>query len=141
MNEIKLQVLSLKKNIQIVRNIIGIILVDKNPTMSFINEIKTVTSEAITNAIVHGYEGSEDKMIDINVNIYDDAVKIVIEDKGIGIKDIEEAKTPLFSSKKDDERSGLGFTIMEIFSDEFNVESEVGVGTKVTIIKKWINHV
>lgn len=136
-NEIKLTFLSKRENITIIRNMIGAMLLEGNPTVAFINEIKTIVSEAITNSIVHGYQNEEDKLIDINIYFKKDCISMDIIDKGIGIEDVEEAKTPLFSTKQDEERSGLGFTIMEMFCDEFIVESKPGEGTYIHFEKKW----
>ena len=88
-NEIKLSILSDKKNISIIRNIIGCILIDYNPTVSFINEIKTVLSEAVTNCIVHAYESMPDKWIDINIGISIEKVSLEVIDKGIGIENVD----------------------------------------------------
>ncbi|MCI5583760.1 MAG: anti-sigma F factor [Anaeroplasma sp.] len=136
-NEIKLSILSDKKNISIIRNIIGCILIDYNPTVSFINEIKTVLSEAVTNCIVHAYESMPDKWIDINIGISIEKVSLEVIDKGIGIENVDLAKEALYSTKKDEERSGLGFTIMELFCDKLVVESKVNEGTRVYLEKKW----
>ncbi|MDE5715377.1 MAG: anti-sigma F factor, partial [Anaeroplasmataceae bacterium] len=124
-------------NIAIIRNVVSAIIVDNNPTITFINELKTVISEAITNAIVHGYDNKENEYITLNVQVDDEKVSIEIEDYGKGIEDIEQAREPLFSTKKDEERSGLGFTIMEMFCDEFDVESKVNEGTRLKLEKKW----
>ena len=136
-NEIKLSILSDKKNISIIRNIIGCILIDYNPTVSFINEIKTVLSEAVTNCIVQAYESMPDKWIDINIGISIEKVSLEVIDKGIGIENVDLAKEALYSTKKDEERSGLGFTIMELFCDKLVVESKVNEGTRVYLEKKW----
>ena len=116
---------------------IGVMLVENNPTLTFINELKTVVSEAITNSIVHGYENKEDNYVELKINTFDDKICIDVKDDGVGIVDVEQAKEALFSTKHDEERSGLGFTIMELFSDELKVESKVGVGTLVHIEKHW----
>ncbi len=136
-NEIRMSFLSKKCNIAIVRNIIGVILIEYNPTISFINELKTVVSEATTNAIIHGYNSREDEFIDMNIFINDEKIIVDVIDKGVGIEDIELAREALYSTKMDEERSGLGFTIMELFSDELIVESKVGEGTYLHIEKKW----
>ena len=136
-NEIKMTFLSKRCNISVIRNMIGAMLVENNPTITFINELKTVTSEAITNSIVHGYNNSEDEYIDLNIFIKKDKVIIEIIDKGIGIPDINKAKEPLYSTKHDEERSGLGFTIMELFSDDLVIESKINEGTYIKFEKKW----
>ena len=136
-NEVKMTFLSKKCNIAVIRNMLGAMLVENNPTVTFINEVKTIVSEAITNAIVHGYNNKENKYIDLNININNSFISIDIIDSGVGIENVELAKEALFSTKTDEERSGLGFTIMELFSDKMDVVSKVGEGTKVHIEKKW----
>ncbi len=136
-NTINIRFLSKRCNISIIRNMIGVMLVENNPTLTFINELKTVVSEAITNSIVHGYENKEDNYVELKINTFDDKICIDVKDDGVGIVDVEQAKEALFSTKHDEERSGLGFTIMELFSDELKVESKVGVGTLVHIEKHW----
>jgi len=136
-NEIKMTFLSKKCNIAVIRNMLGAMLVDNNPTITFINEVKTIVSEAVTNAIVHGYENMDDKYIDINIKVDSSCISIDIIDCGIGIDDVEKAKEALFSTKSDEERSGLGFTIMEMFSDKMDVISKPNEGTHLHIEKKW----
>ncbi len=137
MNEIKFKIKSELKNVALARSFIQIIALEYNQTISFINELKTSISEAVTNAIIHGYEGRVNEEVEVLVNVNDELIKIEVKDTGIGIQDLEEARTPMFSTKKENDRSGLGFTIMEIFSDSFEVVSEKGKGTNVTIVKKW----
>lgn len=137
MNNTKIILKSKINNISLARNFIQIIAMDYNPTISFINEIKTAISEAVTNSIIHGYEGNEEKDIVLDVTTSDEFIKIVIIDEGVGINNVDEAREPMFSTKKETDRSGLGFTIMEIFCDEFDVVSEEGKGTKITLVKKW----
>lgn len=101
-----------------------------------LTEIKTVVSEAVTNAIIHGYEGNPSGIIEFKVELENRHLRVVIKDNGIGINDVELAKQPLYTTKQDEERSGLGFMIMESFTDEFKVESDPGVGTIVTFERK-----
>lgn len=136
-NRIMLRVLSKKCNIAIVRNMLGAMLIDNNPTLTFINELKTIVSEAVTNAIVHGYENNEDSYVDILIELSSLCIYIEVKDEGVGIEDINKAKEALYSSKANEERSGLGFTIMELFSDELEVISKVNEGTIIKIRKNW----
>lgn len=136
-NEIYMKFISKRSNIGIIRNAVSALIVDANPTITFLNELKTVISEAITNCIVHGYDNQEDKYIELNVKVDDEKVSCDIIDYGRGIEDIALAREPLFSTKKEEERSGLGFTIMEMFCDTFEVESKVSEGTKLHFSKKW----
>ena len=97
-------------------------------------DIKTAVSEAVTNCIIHAYEEKEG-IIKIVCKLFADSIVIEISDTRRGIENIEEAKKPLYTSKPNLERSGMGFTIMESFMDEMNVESVLGLGTKVTMKK------
>lgn len=136
-NEIHMRFISKRGNIAIIRNAVSALIVDSNPTITFLNELKTVISEAITNCIVHGYDNDETKYVEMTVVVDDEKVTCDITDFGKGIEDIEQAREPLFSTKKEEERSGLGFTIMEMFCDTFEVESKVNEGTKLHFTKKW----
>lgn len=136
-NEVFLKFLSKKENISVIRNTISALLIENNPTITFINELKTVISEITTNSIVHGYEGDDSKAIEVFIVIDDDKFSCIFKDFGKGIEDVEKAKEPLFSTKKDEERSGLGFTIMEMFTDLLVVNSTPNVGTEVYFEKKW----
>ncbi len=119
-----------------VRNMVSSLIIDNNQTITFLNELKTIISEGITNAIIHGYEGDNDKDIILKILLTDKGIFISIEDYGIGIEDVSKAKEVLYSTKSQD-RSGLGFTIMELFSTEFKVISKIGYGTKLEIFKEW----
>lgn len=104
-------------------------------TLEEVEEIKTVVSEAVTNAIIHGYEGDETGTVVIETTYTPSAIEILIEDQGIGIADLEEARQPLFTTKPELERSGMGFTIMESFMDAMEVESEINRGTRIRLVK------
>lgn len=136
-NEVFLKFMSKKENISIIRNTITALLLEKNPTITFINELKTVVSEITTNCIVHGYDGEENNFIEVFVVLDDEKLSCLIKDFGKGIEDINKAKEPLFSTKKEEERSGLGFTIMEMFTDSLVVNSELNKGTDIYFEKKW----
>lgn len=119
------------------RGMIASLISNKNQTISFINEVKTIVSEGITNAIIHGYNENNDKDIKLRIKFDDEGLYIEIEDYGIGIGNISQAREVLFSTMKSKDRSGLGFTIMELFSNQFDVISEKGVGTILKIFKAW----
>lgn len=119
------------------RGMIASLISNKNQTISFINEVKTIVSEGITNAIIHGYNENNDKDIKLRIKFDDEGLYIEIEDYGIGIENISQAREVLFSTMKSKDRSGLGFTIMELFSNQFDVISEKGVGTILKIFKAW----
>lgn len=106
-----------------------------NPTLEEIADIKTAVSEAVTNAIIHGYEGNEG-LVYITCEIDENIVHITIEDKGKGIDNVEKAREPLFTTKPDEERSGMGFVFMEVFMDELLVESKISEGTIIKMSKK-----
>ena len=135
-NEIKIVFKSKKTNISIIRNMIGAMLVEYNPTITFINEVKTIISEAITNCIIHAYNGREDEYINLDINIDKSMITLDIIDNGCGIEDVELAKEPLYTTKADEERSGLGFTIIELFCDKLIIESIINKGTCLHIEKK-----
>jgi stage II sporulation protein AB (anti-sigma F factor) len=116
---------------------VGVMLIEYNPTITFINEVKTIISEGVTNAIIHGYSSDENCYVDLDININSNMIIIDITDRGCGILDVEQAKEALYSTKSDEERSGLGFTIMELFCDKLTVESIVNQGTNIHMEKKW----
>ena len=105
-----------------------------NPTAPELAEIKTAVSEAVTNAIIHGYENCEG-IVKMEGKISGKRVEFVIIDEGWGIEDVEKARTPLYTGKPELERSGMGFSIMESFMDEVEIDSSPGVGTRVKLIK------
>ena len=105
-----------------------------DPTLEELSDVKTAVSEAVTNSIIHGYENGPGK-IELMCRLSGRTLLVKVKDKGKGIEDIEKAKEPLFTSKPELERSGMGFTIMESFMDEVKVESVLGIGTKVTMKK------
>lgn len=134
-NEMKLEFISKSNNEAFARIAVAAFVSGLDPTIEEISDIKTAVSEAVTNSIVHGYE---DKLgiINIKCKIEERTVTIEISDNGKGIENVEMAKQPLYTSKPNLERSGMGFTIMESFMDDLKVESVLGVGTKVTMKKQ-----
>ena len=123
-------------NIKVARSIGQIFFSEIDSSISFMNEVKTIISEAVTNSIIHGCQSDEAMDVYMNLSYDKNFIYIEVIDKGVGILDIELAKTPMFTTKPDDERSGLGFTIMDVFSDEMIVESNIGEGCYFKIIKK-----
>lgn len=105
-----------------------------NPTLDELSDIKTAVSEAVTNSIIHGYEEELGK-VNMSCAIIGEEVEITVSDSGKGIVDVEQAKTPFFTTKPELERSGMGFAFMEAFMDDVRVESEPGKGTTVTMKK------
>ena len=138
MNNVKIEMSANKNNITFARGAVSSFLVNLPLSLNFLNEIKTIVSEAVTNAIVHGYDNDEAKIVYLEFDLYNDVLTLKIKDEGIGIEDIEKAKEPLFSTKLQEDRAGLGFTIMEVFSDSMEVISELNVGTIIICKKKMI---
>lgn len=136
-NEMQVKFLSKLENVTLARTLAVGFLVDLNLNLNTMNEIKTVISEAVTNSIVHGYLGKENKTVELRMSYDEVSIEIEIIDEGVGIEDIEKAREPLYSSKLEEERAGLGFTIMEVFTDNLEVKSEVDKGTTVTMTKKY----
>ena len=133
-NEMKLEFISKSNNEAFARITVAAFVASLDPTIEEISDIKTAVSEAVTNSIVHGYENTLG-IISVNCKIKDREVTVEISDNGKGIENIEMAKQPLYTSKPNLERSGMGFTIMESFMDSLKVESVLGVGTKITMKK------
>ena len=134
-NEMKLEFKSKSCNEAFARITVAAFASQLDPTIEEISDIKTAVSEAVTNSIIHGYE-NQDGMIHIFCKINKDTIEIEIIDYGKGIENLEIAKQPLYTTKPELDRSGMGFTIMENFMDNFEVESIVGMGTKVKMQKK-----
>lgn len=133
-NEVKIEIVSKSCNESFARIAVAAFASQLDPTIEEISDIKTAVSEIVTNAIIHAYE-TIDGIIKIHCMIIDNSIIIEISDTGKGIEDIEEAKKPLFTSKVELERSGMGFTIVESFMDELKIESILGLGTKITMKK------
>ncbi len=122
------------ENESLARTVIAAFIARLDPTLEELADVKTAVSEAVTNAIIHGYEGADGK-ITIHSRMEDNTVWIEISDKGVGISDIDKAMEPLYTTKPEMERSGMGFAFMEAFMDDLNVISEEGKGTTVKMRK------
>ncbi|MBQ7203633.1 MAG: anti-sigma F factor [Eubacterium sp.] len=134
-NEFKLTVESKSVNEAFCRVAVSAFVTQLDPTIEELSDIKTAVSEAVTNAIVHGYKDTTGRIY-ITAQITDNAcVRIKIRDKGVGIDSVEQAMTPLFTTGEGD-RAGLGFTVMQSFCDKVSVSSKIGKGTTVTLVKK-----
>ena len=132
--EVKLSAKS--ENESLARVIVASFAAKLDPTLDELADIKTAVSEAVTNAIIHGYDEDESKFVYLRCEIKEDTIKIVIEDRGKGIEDINMAMQPLYTSKPELERSGMGFTVMESFMDCVEVSSIKNDGTKIVMTKK-----
>lgn len=135
-NEMRIKLPSLSVNESVARAVVAAFCAQLDPSTSELADIKCVVSEAVTNCIVHGYKDTVG-IIYIAVVLYKSGlVRIEIRDKGVGIEDVKQAREPLFTTDAASERSGMGFTVMESFSDRIRVSSKIGVGTKVVIYKR-----
>ena len=121
-------------NESLARMVVTAFMTDMNPTLEQISDVKTAVSEAVTNAIIHGYENKEDS-VELCCDRDGQQLIVTVEDHGVGIVDIEQARNPFYTTKPELERSGMGFTFMEAFMDKVEVFSQLGVGTKVVMWK------
>lgn len=134
-NEMMIEFDSRSCNESFARVAVAAFMTQLNPTLEEVADVKTALSEAVTNAIVHGYE-NEVKKVTVSCSISGQVLTLTVSDKGVGIVDIAKAMEPLFTTKPDTERSGMGFAFMEAFMDDVQVESTVGEGTAVTMKKR-----
>lgn len=143
MNNMKITFDAVAQNEAFARLAVAGFLLYKNPSINDIEDIKTAVSEAVTNSIIHGYKGNG--IIDLSCSIVENHITIIVQDYGKGIENIKQAMEPMYTSKPECERSGLGFTVMESFMDKIKVESEPNKGTKVTLYKDlvwlWIEYI
>ena len=137
MNRMKLTFLARSENEVFARNVVAAFALPLNPTLSELSDVKTAVSEAVTNCIVHAYpDGKEDEhWVTVECSTEEDRLHIIVTDSGKGIEDIARALTPFYTSCPGEERSGMGFTIMQTFMNEFHVTSEPGHGTRVEMTK------
>ncbi len=131
----KLEFESRSVNEGFVRTVIAAFMLRMNPTLEELEDVKTAVSEAVTNCIIHGYE-NEVHTIRLTADIQEEYLTVTVEDSGRGIPDIEKAMEPLYTTKPELERSGMGFSFMEAFMDELHVTSRAGSGTTVRMRKK-----
>lgn len=138
LNETRLMFLSKSENESFARVSAAAFISQLDPTVAQLVELKTAISEAVSNAVIHGYEQTVG-IITLEMRLYQNrTVEVTVTDAGKGIADIEKAKEPLFTTKQDEERAGMGFTVMETFTDTLTVESEVGKGTRI-FMKKFLD--
>lgn len=134
-NKMKVEFPSKSINEALARVIISGFVMPLDPTIEEISDIKTAVSEAVTNCVIHGYDG-KDGVILMEAEIDDRTLIIKISDSGVGIADINKAREPLYTTKPECDRSGMGFTVMESFMDSLHIESAPNEGTSVTMIKR-----
>ncbi|MEI3162427.1 MAG: anti-sigma F factor [Lachnospirales bacterium] len=137
MNSMKITFDAISENESFARLAVAGFLLYKNPSINDIEDIKTAVSEAVTNSIIHGYNNNKGK-IDLYCSVIDNHIEIEVVDYGEGIEDISQAMKPMYTSKPEEERSGLGFTVMGSFMDKIDVESKLGKGTKVKLYKDLV---
>ena len=138
-NEMKIEFDSISDNEAFARVTVAAFMAQMNPSMEEVADVKTAVSEAVTNAIIHGYEGKVHKVTSTGV-IEDGFLCLEVADQGVGIKDVKKAMEPLYTSRPELERSGMGFLFMEAFMDEVQVSSKPGEGTVVAMKKKIGQH-
>ena len=138
-NSMKLTLPAISENERMARGLVSSMVATLNPTVGELGDIRCALSEAVTNAIVHGYSTPVtpgEELIYIAVTLYADrTIKLTIRDHGRGIPDVEAAREPLFTTDDSGDRSGMGFSVMEAFCDRVEVSSKVGQGTKVSLFK------
>ncbi len=135
MERFKMELESLSKNEEFARVVAAVFMSRRDPTLEEVEDVKTAVSEAVTNAEIHGYQGGEG-IIQMEAEIEGRELLIRVRDTGVGIRDVERAMQPMYTTDKTGERSGMGFSFMEAFMDEVHVESEPGAGTLVVMKKK-----
>ena len=133
---LRMEIESRSENEEFARVAVAVFMSRMNPTMEEIDDVKTAVSEAVTNGIIHGYQGKEG-IIYIEAAVEGRELSVSVRDKGVGIRDVKRAMEPMYTSDVTGERSGMGFSVMEAFMDEIEVLSEPGKGTQV-IMKKQI---
>ncbi len=139
-NYLKMQFYSHARNQSFARDAVAAFCLELNPTLSDLSDVKTAISEAVTNCTVHAYKG-EVGIIEVECEIADNKLHIKISDEGRGIEDVEKAVQPFYTTMPNEERSGMGFTIMQAFMDEFNLKSTLGEGTVVYMTKSFKSEV
>ena len=138
-NEMKLRLVASSVNEAVARSCISAFVAEANPTVEELCDLRCALSEAVTNCIVHAYRGREAERcyVYISVRLYDSReVSVEVSDNGCGIEDIERARKPMFTTGDPSERCGMGFLVMDNFTDALSVSSEVGKGTRVLMRKK-----
>ena len=138
-NYMEVRLCAISENESLARMLVGAFMMPCNPTMEELEDVKTAVCEAVTNCIIHGYEDTEG-IVKVTAKIFANTVEIEISDTGKGIENVDLARKPLYTTKANLERSGMGFTIMESFMDEVEIESVLGLGTKVRM-KKMIKKI
>ena len=137
-NEMRLEFAAVSDNESFARMVVAAFIAPLNPTLEELSDVKTAVSEAVTNAIIHGYgnRGCITERVMMNCELKGDVLEVEVIDRGVGIEDVDRAMQPLFTTRPEWERSGMGFAFMEAFMDDLEVLSEPGQGTLVRMYKK-----
>lgn len=142
-NHMSFVLAAISRNESVARSLVGVAIASLDPTVEELADIRCAVSEAVTNAIVHGYKngiGVKEPLaarVYISVRLFADrSVEIEVRDRGVGIVDVKRAREPLFTTDESGERSGMGFAVMEAFTDALRVSSRVGSGTRVVLYKR-----
>lgn len=136
MNQMEVSFSAILDNENFARTTVGAFLTQLNPTIDEIIEFKTIVSEAVSNAIIHGYEQKSECNVVIKMQVENRLVKLIIQDYGKGIENLEQVKTPFYTTAKELEHAGMGMTIIETLADSFEIESVINIGTKLIITKR-----
>lgn len=138
-NTMTMQIPAKSENESFARAVVAAFCVGLNPTVDEISDIKTAVSEAVTNCVVHAYQKrqSNDDLITIECRLLDQVLEVSISDQGVGIPNIDQAMEPFYTTEPDNERSGMGFTVMQSFMDKVSVNNRIGGGTVVTMKKNF----
>ena len=134
-NNVVLKFYSKSENEQLARSCVSALLLPLNPTVSELTDIKTAVSEAVTNAIVHGYPDTIG-LVTLEMELSNDKIHIMVKDDGVGIENVDIVQEPFYTTKSCQERTGIGFTIMKSFMDEMKIESTLNKGTTIYLTKK-----
>ena len=135
MERFRMELESLSQNEEFARVVVAVFMSRLNPTLEEVDDVKTAVSEAVTNAVIHGYKGGEGIIL-LEAEIDGQELTVRVRDRGMGIADVEKAREPMYTTDHTAERSGMGFSFMEAFMDHVFVEAEVGTGTLVVMKKK-----
>lgn len=138
-NTMLMQIPAKSENESFARSVVAAFCVGLNPTVDEINDIKTAVSEAVTNCVVHAYQKrqSNNDLITIECKLFPEMLEVIISDNGVGISNIKQAMEPFYTTEPNNERSGMGFTVMQSFMDMISVNNQSGGGTVVTMQKNF----
>ena len=135
MERFRMEIESLSKNEELARVVTAVFMSRLDPTLEELDDVKTAVSEAVTNAVIHGYQEGEG-IIYMELQAEEQELTVLVRDTGVGIRDVKKAMEPMYTTDKSGERSGMGFSFMEAFMDQVEVDTEPGRGTRVTMKKR-----